>query len=56
MPGRRVLGIEEPATGRIGRLEFPLYKYRRHGANRTLNDDEVSKYDQRLSTLSPSEA
>jgi glycosyltransferase involved in cell wall biosynthesis len=41
---------------RIGRLEFPLYKYRRHGANRTLNDDEVSKYDQRLSTLSPSEA
>jgi len=35
---------------RVGRLEFPLYKYRRHGANRTLNDDEVSKYDARLSS------
>jgi len=33
---------------RIGRLEFPLYKYRHHGANRTLNHAEVGMYDQRL--------
>jgi glycosyltransferase involved in cell wall biosynthesis len=42
---------------RIGRLEFPLYKYRRHGANRTLNDAELSVYDERLAaTLTESEA
>jgi glycosyltransferase involved in cell wall biosynthesis len=40
---------------RIGRLEFPLYKYRRHGANRTLNADELSHYDERLSTVSTTE-
>ena len=36
---------------RIGRLEFPLYKYRRHSANRTLNSDEVAKYDQQLAAV-----
>lgn len=33
---------------KIARLEFPLYKYRNHANNRTLNKDEVDKYDQRL--------
>jgi glycosyltransferase involved in cell wall biosynthesis len=36
---------------RIGRLEFPLYKYRRHGANRTLNAEEVAQYDRRLGAV-----
>ena len=35
---------------RVARLEFPLYKYRHHGANRTLNTDEVAVYDQRLNS------
>ena len=34
---------------RIGRLEFPLYKYRRHSTNRTLNAAEVGEFDRRLS-------
>ena len=33
---------------RVGRLEFPLYKYRHHGANRTLDTGEVERYDRRL--------
>jgi glycosyltransferase involved in cell wall biosynthesis len=33
---------------RVGHLEFPLYKYRHHGANRTLNSGEVEHYDRRL--------
>ncbi len=33
---------------RIARLEFPLYKYRHHGNNRTRNATEVAQYDQRL--------
>jgi glycosyltransferase involved in cell wall biosynthesis len=33
---------------RVGRLEFPLYKYRYHDHNRTLNSAEVAKYDRRL--------
>jgi len=36
---------------KIARLEFPLYKYRHHGANRTLNTEEVLKYDQQLSRV-----
>ena len=35
---------------RVARLEFPLYKYRHHGTNRTLNTDEVAVYDQRLNS------
>lgn len=33
---------------KVGRLEFPLYKYRHHDHNRTLNSSEVAKYDHRL--------
>ncbi len=33
---------------RIGHLEFPIYKYRHHGANRTLNAEEVGRYDEKL--------
>ena len=33
---------------RVARLEFPLYKYRHHAANRTLDSGEVAKYDRRL--------
>lgn len=33
---------------RIGHLEFPLYKYRHHGANRTLNTEEVGRYNEKL--------
>lgn len=33
---------------KIARLEFPLYKYRHYAGNRTLNKEEVGKYDQRL--------
>ena len=32
----------------IGRLEFPLYKYRQHGANRTLDKATLEKYDHML--------
>lgn len=32
----------------IGRLEFPLYRYRKHSDNRTLNLDNLSKYDEML--------
>lgn len=32
----------------IARLEFPLYKYRHHGRNRTANTEELAQYDQRL--------
>lgn len=35
---------------RVARLEFPLYKYRHHGTNRTLDTDEVAKYDRQLET------
>lgn len=33
---------------KVGRLEFPLYKYRHHDHNRTLNSAEVARYDRRL--------
>lgn len=33
---------------RVGHLEFPLYKYRHHGDNRTLDAEEVGRYDQKL--------
>lgn len=32
----------------MARLEFPLYKYRKHGNNRTNNKDELVKYDMKL--------
>lgn len=32
----------------IGRLEFPLYKYRMHNSNRTLDNESVAVYDQML--------
>ena len=35
---------------RVARLEFPLYKYRHHGTNRTRDTDEVAKYDRQLET------
>jgi len=38
---------------KIGRLEFPLYKYRHHSGNRTLNEDEVAAYDLRLGAGMP---
>ena len=40
---------------RIGRLEFPLYKYRHHGANRTLNAEEVGRYDRKLAATQTKE-
>jgi len=33
---------------RIARLEFPLYKYRHHGSNRTANAEELALYDEKL--------
>jgi glycosyltransferase involved in cell wall biosynthesis len=36
---------------KMARLEFPLYKYRRHSNNRTNNKDELSKYDDKLSRI-----
>ncbi|MBF0128007.1 MAG: glycosyltransferase family 2 protein, partial [Magnetococcales bacterium] len=36
------------ARYRIGRLEFPFYKYRHHAENRTHNREELEKYDRRL--------
>ena len=33
---------------KIGRLEFPLYKYRSHESNRTLNKKELLKFDKKL--------
>ena len=33
---------------KVGRLEFPLYKYRHHDSNRTLNSEEVERYDRQL--------
>ncbi|MEO5334727.1 MAG: glycosyltransferase family 2 protein [Magnetococcus sp. YQC-5] len=39
------------ARYRIGRLEFPFYKYRSHADNRTNNQSEVKKYDQRLEKM-----
>jgi glycosyltransferase involved in cell wall biosynthesis len=33
---------------RLARLEFPLYKYRKHSENRTNNVDELCKYDNKL--------
>jgi len=32
----------------IGRLEFPLYKYRMHDRNRTLDKEQLKLYDERL--------
>jgi len=32
----------------VGRLEFPLYKYRQHAHNRTQNLDEVRTYDEMI--------
>ena len=32
----------------LGRLEFPLYKYRQHSKNRTKKKDIVKKYDKLL--------
>jgi glycosyltransferase involved in cell wall biosynthesis len=32
----------------VARLEFPLYKYRHHGGNRTGNAEEVARYDRKL--------
>lgn len=32
----------------MARLEFPLYKYRQHGTNRTKNTNELKKYDEML--------
>ena len=37
---------------RVARLEFPLYKYRIHGKNRTLNIEEVAKFDRQLDNSS----
>jgi len=34
---------------KMGRLEFPVYKYRKHNNNRTKNEDELSVYDEKLS-------
>lgn len=34
---------------KIARLEFPLYKYRHHQSNRTLNNEVLSTFDSRLS-------
>jgi hypothetical protein len=34
---------------KIARLEFPLYKYRHHHSNRTLNNEVLSTFDDRLS-------
>lgn len=36
---------------RIARLEFPLYKYRHHGSNRTGDSDELARYDEKLGRL-----
>ncbi len=33
---------------KIGRLEFPLYKYRTHETNRTRNSKTLNKYDKKL--------
>ncbi|MBF0191483.1 MAG: glycosyltransferase family 2 protein [Magnetococcales bacterium] len=33
---------------RIGRLEFPFYKYRHHATNRTHNHEDLAVYDQKL--------
>lgn len=33
---------------KLGRLEFPLYKYRKHSNNRTNNKSEVEYYDKKL--------
>ncbi len=32
----------------IGRLEFPLYKYRQHEGNRTKDVEQLSKYNEKL--------
>jgi len=37
---------------RIFNLPVPLYRYRMHDSNRTLNRDEVSVYDNELSSIS----
>ncbi|MBF0628504.1 MAG: glycosyltransferase family 2 protein [Magnetococcales bacterium] len=39
---------------RIGRLEFPFYKYRHHAANRTRNQEEVALYDRKLNVKAAS--
>lgn len=44
------LRLRFEAKYRIGRLEFPFYKYRHHAANRTLNHADVAIYDQKLHT------
>lgn len=36
---------------RIGRLEFPFYKYRKHEKNRTKNSKSLDKYDKILKKL-----
>ncbi len=36
---------------KIGRLEFPFYRYRCHGSNRTNNLSEVAHYDQQLESV-----
>ena len=36
---------------KIGRLEFPLYKYRKHETNRTNNKNKIKKYDKFLKKL-----
>ena len=36
---------------KIARLEFPLYKYRHHQSNRTLNNEVLSTFDDRLSEI-----
>jgi glycosyltransferase involved in cell wall biosynthesis len=33
---------------KMGRLEFPLYKYRQHESNRTKNEEELRKYEIKL--------
>lgn len=43
---KRFLGKFEMA-----RLEFPLYKYRKHNNNRTNNKDELSMYDDKLKEI-----
>jgi len=35
---------------KMARLEFPVYKYRKHSENRSKNQNEVAKFDEKLKT------